>query len=307
MKPAIKASVTACVICGAPLPAWRPLDGVLCRASSCAAAHRALATAGRCAQCTRPLTPVQRARGHCDNRACRDEVQRERRAAAEARAAALQVRLEARRARAAARRGMSHEDVATYPVALLPRNDDRVSRLPRTRRAAHEAHLRESLADARRSLAASRRPPVAPTAVSMPATTPERQAEAELLLAGCAACRGRCCRQGGDHAFISEVEMLALLQRLPGADDDTIIAHYLQHLGTHTMTHGCVYQGALGCTLSADLRADICHRFLCTGLLMLQGKFNDGQPVRAYLIHRRGEALSGDRFVEIPVREADTP
>lgn len=100
--------------------------------------------------------------------------------------------------------------------------------------------------------------------------------------------------------------MLAQLQRDPSADDETIIGRYLQHLGERTMTHGCVYQGALGCTLSPELRADICHRFLCTGLLMLQGKFDDGQPVRAYLIHRRGDALSGDRFVAIPIASPDS-
>lgn len=305
MKPAIKASVTACVICGAPLAAWRPLGGVLCRSPICAATHRALAPAARCAQCTRPLAAVQRARGHCDSQACHAEMQRERRVAADARAAALLATLEARREWAAVRRGITPEAQSTYPVALLPRNTDRVSRLSQQRRADHEALLRESLAAARRRLAASKRPNVVELPAKDIAPTAAERAEAQLLLAGCAACRGRCCRQGGNHAFISDDTMLAQLQRDPTADDDTIVTRYLQHLGERTMTHGCVYQGARGCTLAPELRADICHRFLCTGLLMLHGQFADGQPVRAYLIHRRGEELSGDRFVEITVCERD--
>ena len=305
MKPAIKASVTTCVICGASLPVWRPLDGVLCRSLTCAARHRALAPAGRCAECTRPLTASQRARGYCDSQSCRAEVLRVRREAAAADRASLLAKIEARRTRAAARRGIARDDAATYRAALLPRNDDRVSKLSRRRRADHEAHLRQSLAGARAQRAASRRPPVMDVPAEVITPTATERAHARLLLAGCAACRGRCCRQGGDHAFICEDTMLAQLQRDPSAGDETIIQRYLQHLGDRTMTHGCVYQGEHGCTLAPELRADICHRFLCTGLLMLPGQVGPDQPVRAYLIHRRGERLTGDRFVEIDVVRQD--
>ena len=65
------------------------------------------------------------------------------------------------------------------------------------------------------------------------------------------------------------------------------------------MTHGCVYQGDRGCTLAPALRADVCHRFHCPGLMMLKGQFAAHEPVRAYMVHRRGERLRGDRFVEI--------
>ncbi len=299
MNDAIKASVTACVMCGAPLAAWRPLAGVLCRSPVCAARHHALPPTGKCAVCTRPLTVAQRARGHCDATLCRAETARMRREQEAARKAALLVSMQRRREHAAAQRGLARDAQATFKAALIPRNTDRASRLSARRRASHEAHLRACLAEARQAPEIPGAAP-APDAASVPdQQTPLQRAETQLLLTACATCRGKCCREGGDHAFLSAESMIAYLQRFPAADDDAVVAHHLRHIGETTMTHGCVYQGLRGCTLAAELRADICHRFHCTGLLMLKGQFAAGEPVRAYLVHRRGERLSGGRFVEI--------
>ncbi len=242
---------------------------------------------------------AQRARGYCDKALCREEVLRRNREQEAARRAALLATVLRRRERAAAQRGMSRVEQATYTAALLPHNTDRASKLPARRLAAHEAHLRACLADARQYLATAPVPEIVAGAPVPAPTTAAPRAEAQLLLAGCAACRGQCCREGRDHAFLSEDSMLAYLRRFPAADDDAIVAHHMQHIGAQTMTHGCVYQGERGCTLAPDLRADICHRFHCTGLMMLKGQFAAGDPVRAYLVHRRGERLSGGRFIEI--------
>ncbi len=299
MKDSIKATVTACVMCSAALAAWRPLEGVLCRSPVCAGRHLALPAASKCPECTRPLTTPQLARGHCESALCREEVLRGRREKESARKAALLVSLQRRRTRAAAQRGMSRDEQDTYKAALLPRNLDRASRLTPRRRTSHEAHLRACLAEAREHLATSKAPFVVEAAPVIGAPTAAQRAESQLLLAGCAACRGQCCREGGDHAFLSVDSMTAYLQRFPAADDDAVVVHHMQHIGEQTMTHGCVYQGVRGCTLAPELRADICHRFHCTGLMMLKGQFAAGEPIRAYVMHRRGERLSGGRFIEI--------
>ncbi|MDZ7630327.1 MAG: hypothetical protein U5K74_02920 [Gemmatimonadaceae bacterium] len=293
-------------MCGSPIAAWRPLEGVLCRSHHCAARHSALPSVAKCQECTRPLTLAQRAAGFCGSAACREEVYRTRESAAVARKAALLAELQRRRRRSAAQRGIPLVEDDTYRVALLPYNTDRVSRLPARRRMRHEAHLRACLAEARQTLAGSppdaRLEPAALEPVSPPVPhTPRQRAESQLLLAGCAACRGACCREAGDHAFISAGMMVGYLQRHPTADDDAVVAQYLSHIGDMTMTHGCVYQSNRGCTLAPALRADICHRFHCTGLMMLKGQFAEHEPVRAYMVHRRGQAVSGDRFVEIAV------
>lgn len=304
MNRAIEASVTACVICGSPLAAWRPLGGVLCRSPQCAGRHTSLAAQAKCVHCTRPLTPAQMAAGVCSSPACRSEVLRERRLKGTAREQAEMVVLLRRRQHSAAQRAIPAEQRASYRVAVLPYNTDRPSRLPAERRALHTEHLRTCLAEARAAISAApwrREPQHALHTSEVPADSrsPAQRAEAALLLEGCAACRGKCCREGGNHAFVTSELLEAYLRRFPLADDEAVVAHYLSHLVEKTMTHGCVYQGPGGCTLAPELRADICHRFHCTGLLMLKGQFAEAEPKRAYMVHRRGEGFTGDRFVEI--------
>ena len=300
----IKPSIKACVICGAPLAGWQPAGDILCRFGACASRHASLPAAFKCQHCAHPLPIRQRGLGHCDDPICRDEVLRERREAEAARHLALLARLRRRRARSAAQRGIPPEEQATYRLAIIPRNTDRVSQLPSGRRARHEAHLRGSLTSARERLAAGEQSAPGGTVGPTDHRAPELQrAEERLLLAACSACRGHCCRLGGDHAFNTAETMMGYLERRPTLDDDAVVADYMQHVGDRTMTHGCIYQGERGCTLSPDLRADVCHHFHCSGLLMLKGKLTDGDPVRAYLVHHRDDRVTGDRFVQISATE----
>ena len=304
MNVSVAQSITACVMCGTPLPTWRPLGGVVCVSQRCAAQHAALLPTFKCAQCTRPLTMPQRATGHCDHVACRDSATRERRAAAEQIETDLIERLVLQRAYVAPDRGVPADEQATYRLAILPFNDDRTSPLPLSRRTRHEEHLRQQLSRAHVRRASS--PDCAAIEAFDPASQPSSPteiAESRLMLAACASCRGECCRQGGDTAFITDETMLAVLQRFPSLDDDAIIAHYMQHIGDDTMSLGCVYQGDRGCTLAPELRAEVCHSFHCTGLRMMKDKYVEGAPMRAYFVHRRGGHVTSDRFVEITVAD----
>ena len=87
--------------------------------------------------------------------------------------------------------------------------------------------------------------------------------------------------------------MIAYLRRLPQRDDDSVVAHRVQQIGDHSMTHGCVHQRRRGCNLAPVLRAESCDHFDCSGVLTLKGQFASGEPVRASLVHPRGERLSG--------------
>lgn len=300
MLASIEQSTSACVMCGSPLVPQRPPGAVLCLSQLCAAQHAALLPMFKCAHCTRPLTAAQRASGHCDARPCREAETRVRRAAALQIEKDLVERLVRQREHTAADRGIPADEQATYRLAILPYNDDQVSPLPAPRRARHEAHLREQLARARIRLAASPMDVVPKLySPSDEPTTPAKIAESRLLLTACASCRGWCCRQAGDDAFLTEETMRGVLDRSPTMDDDAIVAHYLQHIGTQTMTRGCVYQGERGCTLAPELRADICHSFYCTGLRMMKDQYAEGTPMRAYFVHRCGGHVTSDRFVAI--------
>lgn len=210
-----------------------------------------------------------------------------------------------RRNRAAAQRGIPPEERDSYRIAVVPHNRYRSATLSRQRRAAFEAHLRNSLTKARARLAAGEEP--APETRLYSPTDPrsdaERAAEHKLLGAGCAACRGMCCRMGGDHAFNDSDTMMRYLQRSPDHDDTTIVERYLSHMASRTMSHGCVFQHEDGCTLPRDLRADVCNRYYCGELSVLRNHYLPGDPVRAYFLNYNGGRMFGGRFVSVPVVE----
>ena len=64
------------------------------------------------------------------------------------------------------------------------------------------------------------------------------------------------------------------------------------------MTDGCVFQGEQGCTLSRELRSEMCNRYECNGLRTLRERFREGEPVRAYFVNRTARGLRGGAFVE---------
>lgn len=209
-----------------------------------------------------------------------------------------------RRRRSAAQKGIPRDEVESYRVAVIPRNRNRMAKLPKKRRQLFEAHLRNTIAEARARLAASSDPSAAST-LNEPvftAPTPEiLEAERALLGQGCAACRGACCAAGKNHAFVRVDTMVPYLQRHPTHDDDTIVARYLSYVGERTTTGGCLFQEETGCSLPRDLRGDVCNRYHCSGLEGLRNRFGVGDPVRAYFVHREGHELNGGRFIQISV------
>ncbi len=289
-------------MCGKTMPAWRASTSVVCESLTCGFRFAALPAHEKCLICTRPVPPLLRAERHCGGARCRHELLAERPTAAlrKARAAMLATG-PAYKANAAAANGLTAEEGQSYALSVIPKNPDRVTRLPQQRRHAFEAHLRTQLAGARRRLSDGS-PPSAPVEEPLPEQplTSRRRAELAVLGAGCGACRGNCCRGGGNHAYQGEDSMVRYLGRYPDRDDDTIIADYLGYVPSRTMSEGCVYQRSDGCALPRDMRADICNSFFCDGLNDIRFLYGDGRPVRAFFVHYDGTTLHGGQFVEIP-------
>ncbi len=133
--------------------------------------------------------------------------------------------------------------------------------LPATRRAAFEAHLDEIIAE---GFAAE---------VAADADDPGDRAgtagpEPSLVVGGCTACAGACCRGGGERAYLSVRDVLRL-RRDAALSRGQVRAFYLGRLPAASVQGACVYQGALGCVLPRSARADICNSFRCRGLSAL--------------------------------------
>lgn len=297
-------TVNNCALCGVLLTSHGENASSVCQSISCRMQAAALPAHRKCAVCETPIVSRHWPRGVCDLMACQIEyfVSRPRRAAEARRAREIETALTSRR-RSAAQRGMSALVAESYPVALLPLNTDQSSVLPAHRRNTFAQHVRTNLAEARVRVAAGERVTEehvtsAVLGESAQART-ERLAQEGMLQTACAVCRGRCCQWGGNHAFNTPDTMVRYLQQHPEHDDDTIVNRYLGHIGTRTMTHGCVYQHELGCTLPGELRSNSCHQYLCDGLRMIKDACAPGQPVRAFFVQIKDGRTMRRAFVSV--------
>jgi len=138
--------------------------------------------------------------------------------------------------------------------------------------------------------------------LSDPVDVESRTSGRECLSAGvCAACRGSCCRAGGDQAYLTEETMVRSLQAHPDWSLAQIMDAYLKHLPAETVLNSCIYHSATGCGLPRDLRSSTCNRYLCGKLKnLLAGLpekspppvlgvlFDDGKWTRTALIAETG-------------------
>lgn len=124
-----------------------------------------------------------------------------------------------------------------------------------TRRENLRSSLAASLADSDHVAEQPRGPPAAPV-------RPSPQA----LSAACATCRGFCCREGGDHAFLDAGTLQRLRVQQPALTPHDCLELYLAALPERSVVGSCVYHGVQGCALPRELRSDICNDYFCEPL-----------------------------------------
>lgn len=107
---------------------------------------------------------------------------------------------------------------------------------------------------------------------------------ADLLMQACIACRGFCCRTGGEHAYITPRTIADYRRAHPDAEANDIVATYTSYLPSHAMERACVFQHAQGCTLPREIRGDTCNRFYCGALTQLAYDVREEQTPKAFLI-----------------------
>lgn len=285
-----------CLVCDAPLSAHRRLGGArVCGAFACDEKLRTTPPHERCAVCTRPLAPREWADRVCSADACRRAyfVTRVREAEQE-RVRAVHAAAVQRRAESARARGL---DLEAYPVAVVPALEARATRLPAWRRQAFAEHLAREIA-----IAVARGPSSAPPEETDPPPTPTERA---AFAAACATCRGFCCRNGGERAYLSADRLQRHLAEHPEQGPDGVLAAYMQHVGPTTMKHSCVYHRATGCSLPRDMRSDTCNRFHCGPLHDLRRTVNESDG-RAYIAAAWGRDIHRTRVLDVSAPAAST-
>jgi len=166
---------------------------------------------------------------------------------------------------------------------IVPRNQNPVvTTLPERAERLRE-HLTEVLC-ASRPMADPKRPPP---------LEPENFA-ARVARAACSLCRGWCCRNGGDHAFLDERTLARVRRARPEMSVNAILQLYGDRVPAAGYSGSCVFHGRTGCTLDRTLRSDVCNSYFCGGL---QGYLTSGDA-RAPVIVIAGE---GDEMRTSPV------
>jgi len=141
-------------------------------------------------------------------------------------------------------------------------------------------------------------------------TEPPASGRESLSAFVCAACRGSCCRSGGDHAYLTEETIARTLQAHPDWTLVQVVDSYLEHLPAETYMNSCIYHSATGCGLPRALRSSTCNRHLCGKLQNLRTTlpennppatlavmFDDGKWARTALIDQAGITILAE---EIP-------
>jgi hypothetical protein len=150
------------------------------------------------------------------------------------------------------------DDYDSWPV-MVPRNDKAVvaTSPERVRR------LRRRLVVALRALGTMKNPErsVAPL-------RPEPEGFAgRVARTACSLCKGWCCRNGQDHAFLDEGTMARVRLARFELDVRAVLRLYVDRVPEFGYTDSCIFHGKQGCTLDRSLRSDVCNSYFCSGLL----------------------------------------
>jgi hypothetical protein len=130
------------------------------------------------------------------------------------------------------------------------------------RREALAAHLRDALADV-----------PAPDTSGAPSNT---NPAAPDFRDACAACRGHCCRKGGNDAYLDFKSTALAWGRFPHLSKKELIGAYLAAVPDRAFADSCIYHAEHGCNLPETMRAPVSAAYLCAPLLKLKALLSGG-------------------------------
>jgi hypothetical protein len=153
---------------------------------------------------------------------------------------------------------------------IVPRSDKRLVPLTPERVERLQKHLREALIDLGKVRRLDR---LAAGVSAEPAGFP-----AVVARAACSLCKGWCCRNGADDAFLDDRTLARLRLANPDITDEAIMRLYLARVPATAYQDSCIFHGQRGCTLDRSMRADICNTYFCGGLRDYMKGQNEPEP-----------------------------
>jgi len=132
-------------------------------------------------------------------------------------------------------------DEDCLPV-IVPRNEKRLVRVSADRIRRLREHLISILQDLHGMRHAGRAAsPSCPEPSGFPAT---------VAKTACSLCKGVCCKNGGDDAFLDYRVMARLWMADPTRGDAEIVSLYLERAPKFAYEGSCIFHSKIGCTLA---------------------------------------------------------
>jgi hypothetical protein len=150
---------------------------------------------------------------------------------------------------------------------MVPRNDKQLVPVAPERIERLRQHLLKVLGDVRTTRRPATRTSLEPT--GFPAV---------VARAACSLCRGWCCRNGDNDAFLDDQTLARLQVEDPDIADEAIVHLYLDRVPESAYQDSCIFHGQRGCTLDREMRADICNTYFCGGLSAYMRGKADPEP-----------------------------
>jgi len=150
-----------------------------------------------------------------------------------------------------------YTDEDSLPV-MVPRNDKALVAIAPER----IQRLREHLIETFRELRRAKHPGLFASSVR---PQPNGFA-ARVAHTACSLCKGWCCRNGDDDAFLDDRTLARVRLATPGMSEHAIFRLYLDRVSPVTYRESCIFHGKNGCTLDRSMRADVCNNYYCGGL-----------------------------------------
>jgi hypothetical protein len=166
-------------------------------------------------------------------------------------------------------RKLPDRDDDCLPV-IVPRSDRRLVPTAAERVEKLRNHLREALLDLGKARRLDR--------LATPVSPEPAGFRAVVARAACSLCRGWCCRNGGEEAFVDDRTLARLRLANPEITDQAIIRLYLARVPEAGYQDSCIFHGKHGCTLDRSMRGDICNTYFCGGLQAYMRGRTDPEP-----------------------------
>lgn len=283
-----------CLNCGQALTYLQLLSQSRFCGAACCAWHSSLAPHEVCAGCGRRLSPHQFGERLCGKLECRRRLEERAKESESLRIETLRREAQRIRDRESGLLGVAQPD--GYPLVIIPAMRRRLVPLDDARRQAFRNKLSSLVAEAVARLSLPSAEAVTPKAVDP--VSPRSPTVSLVTDQACGLCRGSCCRNGGNHAYLTVETLRRTMIEHPELSSDDVLTYYLSHLSDETIEGSCIFHQADGCGLPRALRSDTCNRFYCPSLVEYRVAASSLDSARGFFAATAGLSIVAAAFID---------